>query len=184
VVLLVFGLVAGQTLIGVHTGQAFAVRSDNLLGWWAPWLGPLVFALGVYVHYVGPRGSLPWLVLVVYVAFIGEQLGIFLLGGYFGGFLGAVLMTLVAYTADVATGAPPSQVLFLPGFWLLVPGVLAVAGLAELLGNDLSAALVDISTTAFTVVAIATGVLVGVPLARIARSTVLQTSRSQSREYA
>jgi uncharacterized membrane protein YjjB (DUF3815 family) len=123
-------------------------------------------------------------VLVVYVAFIGEQLGIFLLGGYFGRFLSAVLMTLVAYTADVATGAPPSQVLFLPGFWLLVPGVLAVAGLAELLGNDLSAALVDISTTAFTVLAIATGVLVGVPLARIARGTVLQTSSSQSREYA
>jgi uncharacterized membrane protein YjjB (DUF3815 family) len=166
VVLLVFGLVIGQTLIGIHPADAFAQRNDNLLGWWAPWLGPGVFALGVYLHFVGPRGSLPWLLLIVYVASIGEFLGARALGGYLGGFLGAVLMTLVAYTADGVVAAPASRVLFLPAFWLLVPGVLAVVGLAELVGSDLNLALVDLSAAAFSMVAIALGVLVGVALAR------------------
>jgi uncharacterized membrane protein YjjP (DUF1212 family) len=166
VVLLVFGLVVGQTLVGIHPSQAFAQRTDNLLGWWAPWLGPGVFAVGVYVHFVGPRRSLPWLLLIVYVAFLGEQLGARLLGGYLGGFVGAVLMTLVAYTADRLFSAPASRVLFLPAFWLLVPGALAVVGLAELVGADLEVALADLSTAAFSIVAIALGVLVGVALAR------------------
>ena len=174
VVLLVFGLVVGQTLVGIHPADAFAQRNDNLLGWWAPWLGPGVFALGVYLHFVGPRRSLPWLLLIVYVASVGEQLGAHVLGAYMGGFLGAVVMTLVAYTADSVVAAPASRVLFLPAFWLLVPGVLAVVGLAELVGSDLSVALVDLSTAAFSMVAIALGVLVGVALARaLARAFTL-----------
>jgi uncharacterized membrane protein YjjP (DUF1212 family) len=166
VVLLVFGIVVGQTLVGIHPAQAFAQRTDNLLGWWAPWLGTGVFAIGVYFHFVGPRRSLPWLLLVVYVARVGELLGAQLLGDYLGGFVGAVLMALVAYTADWVGGAPASRVLFLPAFWYLVPGVLAVVGLTELVGSDLEVALLDLSTVAFTIISIALGVLVGVALAR------------------
>ena len=59
VVLLVFGLVVGQTLVGLPPAQAFAQRTDNLLGGWAPWLGPLVFAVGVHLHFVGPRARSP-----------------------------------------------------------------------------------------------------------------------------
>jgi len=72
----------------------------------------------------------------------------------------------VAYAAESAPSAPASRVLFLPAFWLLVPGALALVGLTELVGNDLTVALVDLSTTAFSIVSIALGVLVGVPLAR------------------
>jgi uncharacterized membrane protein YjjP (DUF1212 family) len=172
VVLLVFGLVVGQSLVGIHPSQAFAQRTDNLLGWWAAWLGPGVFALGVYLHFVGPRRSLPWLLLVVYVAALGEQLGARVLGGYLGGFVGAVVLTLVAYIADGVPAAPASRVLFLPAFWLLVPGALAVVGLTELVGSDLNVALADLSTAAFSIVAIALGVLVGVALARALPRTI------------
>ena len=51
-----FGIVAGQVLAGLPSERAFVKPSDNLLAWWAPWLGPLVFAVGVYYHFVGPRG--------------------------------------------------------------------------------------------------------------------------------
>jgi uncharacterized membrane protein YjjB (DUF3815 family) len=96
VVLLVFGLVVGQTLIGIHPTEAFAQRTDNLTGWWAPWLGPLVFAIGVYLHFVGPGRSLAWLALLVYLAWIGEQVGARFLGSYLGCLVGAALITLVA----------------------------------------------------------------------------------------
>ena len=169
VVLLVFGIVVGQTLVGLHPAEAFAQRTDNLLGWWAAWVGPGVFAVGVYLHFVGPRRSLPWLLLAVYVAWLGEQLGGHVLGAYLGGFAGATLMTLVAYTAERVAAAPPSRVLFLPAFWFLVPGVLAVVGLAELVGSDVEVALLDLSTVAFTVVSVALGVLVGIALTRATR---------------
>jgi uncharacterized membrane protein YjjP (DUF1212 family) len=169
VMLLVFGIIAGQTLVGIPSALAFARRSDNLLGWWAPWLGPLVFAVGVYYHFVGPRRSLPWLCLIVYVAWVGEQFGNNLVGGYLGGFVGATVMTTVAFRIDCIRAAPPFLVLFLPAFWLLVPGVLAVVGLADLVGNEETVALLDLSRAAFTIISIALGVLVGVAVTRAAR---------------
>jgi uncharacterized membrane protein YjjP (DUF1212 family) len=166
VLLLVFGIVAGQVLVGVPAELAYAQLPENSLGAWAVWLGPLLFAVGVYYHFVGPRGSLVWLCLIVYVATLAEYVGNVLLGGSFGGFVGAVTMTLVAFWLDRLPAAPPFQVLFLPAFWLLVPGVLAVVGLADLLGNPASVALVDLGRVAVTIVAIALGVLVGVALSR------------------
>jgi len=49
VLLLVFGIATGEVLVGVPAAQAFSQRADNLIGWWAPWLGPLVFTIGIYL---------------------------------------------------------------------------------------------------------------------------------------
>jgi uncharacterized membrane protein YjjB (DUF3815 family) len=56
--------------------------------------------------------------------------------------------------------------LFLPAFWLLVPGVLAVVGLTDLVGNEAAVALLDLSRVLLSILSIALGVLVGVALAR------------------
>jgi uncharacterized membrane protein YjjP (DUF1212 family) len=166
VLLLVFGIIAAQVLVGLPPELAFVKRTDNLLGWWAVWLGPLVFAMGVYFHFVGPSRSLVWLCLIVYVASVGEFVGTTMLGSYLGGFVGAVCMTIAAFWMDRLPAAPPFQVLFLPAFWLLVPGVLAVVGLADLVGNEDSVALLDLGRVTFTILSIALGVLVGVSVAR------------------
>jgi uncharacterized membrane protein YjjB (DUF3815 family) len=169
VLLLVFGIVAAQALVGLPPEMAYARRADIAFGAWAPWLGSLLFAIGVYYHFVGPPRSLVWLCLIVYVASLGEFLGNSLLSGSFGGFVGALTMTVVAFWLDRLPAAPPFQVLFLPAFWLLVPGVLAVVGLADLVGNPASVALVDLGQVAVTIVSIALGVLVGVALTRALR---------------
>jgi uncharacterized membrane protein YjjP (DUF1212 family) len=169
VLLLVSGIVAGQVLVGLPPEQAYTQPPENSLGALAVWLGPLLFAIGVYYHFVGPRGSLVWLCLIVYVASLGEFVGTLLFEGSFGGFVGAVTMTVVALLIEQLPTAPPFQVLFLPAFWLLVPGVLAVVGLADLVGNPASVALVDLGKVAVTIVSIALGVLVGVALTRALR---------------
>ncbi len=179
VLLMVFGIVAGQVLVGLPSEQAFAKTSDNLLGWWAPWLGPLVFAVGVYYHFVGPRRSLVWLCLIVYVAALGEQVGNLLLGGsgYLGGFLGAASMTVVGFWLDRLPAAPAFQVLFLPAFWFLVPGVLAVVGLTDLVGNESTVALLDLGRVVFIIVSCALGVLTGVAVSRGLRLSEMWTTR-------
>jgi uncharacterized membrane protein YjjP (DUF1212 family) len=166
VLLLVFGIVVAQALVGLPPEVAYARRPDISFGAWAPWLGALLFAIGVYYHFVGPRRSLVWLCLIVYVASLGEFVGNSLLNGSFGGFVGAATMTVAAFWLDRLPAAPPFQVLFLPAFWLLVPGVLAVVGLADLVGNPASVALVDLGQVAVTIVSIALGVLVGVASTR------------------
>lgn len=133
------------------------------------WLGPRVFAIGVYFHFVGPRRSFVWLCLIVYVAMVAEQLGSILAGGYLGGFVGATGMIVFAFWLDRLPAAPPFQVVFLPAFWLLVPGVLAVVGLAELVGTEDAVAMADLGRVLFTILSIALGVLVGVALSRVLR---------------
>ena len=56
--LLAFGIVAGISAVGVPPELAFA-SSPDVLGAWAPWLGVLVFAVGVSVAHSTPPGAFP-----------------------------------------------------------------------------------------------------------------------------
>jgi uncharacterized membrane protein YjjB (DUF3815 family) len=162
--LLMFGFVVAAQIVGLPTAQAFAQESRPLYGWWAAWVGVFIFGVGHYVHYSAPRRSLPWLLVVLYVAFSGQQLGNVLVGGYLSGFIGAVAMTPVAYWIQGRPGAPPAQVTFLPGFWLLVPGSLGLIGLSQFASDNRQSALETVGDMTLAIVAVALGVMVGVAL--------------------
>jgi uncharacterized membrane protein YjjB (DUF3815 family) len=78
----------------------------NLLGWWAPWLGVAVVAVGTYLYWSPPERAFWWLLVVLYVAWIGQFLGGEAFGGYVGGFLGALVLTPVA---TPSSAAPPGR---------------------------------------------------------------------------
>jgi uncharacterized membrane protein YjjB (DUF3815 family) len=162
--LLVFGYVVAAELVGLPAAEAFAQAPKPLFGWWAPWAGVLIYGIGNYFHHTAPERSLPWLWLVLLVAFTGQQLGAQVLGGYLSGFVGAVAMAPVAYWIQRQPGAPPALVTFLPGFWLLVPGSLGLIGLTQLVGDNRQAGLQAVGDMVFAIVAVALGVMVGVAL--------------------
>ena len=56
------------------------------------------------------------------------------------GFVGAVVMTLVAYLLARLPSTMPVYAMFLPGFWLLVPGSLGLIGLTTFLASPETAA--------------------------------------------
>ena len=99
--LIAFGIVAGVSAAGVPAERAFS-SSDALLGDWAPWLGVLVFAVGVTVAHSTPPGALLSLLVVLYAAWTGQVLGDALFGAYSSGFVGAVVMTFVGIPARAA----------------------------------------------------------------------------------
>jgi uncharacterized membrane protein YjjP (DUF1212 family) len=119
--LLAFGILAGIDAVGVPASQVFT-SSVEAMGDWAPWVGVAVFALGVTVAHSAPAKSLGGLLIVLYAAWGGQVLGNALLGGYVSAFIGAIVMTIVAVLVSQLPSAMPAHALFIPGFWLLVPG--------------------------------------------------------------
>jgi len=163
--LIAFGIVAGVSAAGVPAERAFS-SSDALLGGWAPWLGVLVFGIGITVAHSTPPGALPSLLVVLYAAWTGQVLGDALFGAYSSGFVGAVVMTFVAYQLARLRWTMPVYAMFLPGFWLLVPGSLGLIGLTTFLAFPDSASGGDVFAVIGAIAAVALGVLCGVELYR------------------
>lgn len=159
--LLAFGIVAGVELAGLPGADALRDSPANLLGWWAPWAGVLVFGVAVNFYFSAPRGTLPWLLPVLLLAWLGQLLGERLIGSDASGFFGALVVTPVTLAVARLPGGPPSQVTFLPAFWLLVPGAIGLIGVTEAVGNPTSAGFEDLIQPLASIVAIALGVLCG-----------------------
>jgi uncharacterized membrane protein YjjP (DUF1212 family) len=162
--LLAFGIVAAAEAAGVPTTESLVNAPENLLGWWAPWLGVVVFGVGVSVFNSAPRGSFPWLFLVLLVTWMGQFFGSVAFGGYASGFFGALVMVPAARLVERMPKGPPSLVAFLPAFWLLVPGALGLIGVTEYLSADTTAGLQDFVGALAAILAIALGVLCGYPI--------------------
>ena len=141
--LLAFGIVGAAEVVGVPSASALVDLPQNLLGWWVPWLGVVVVAVGDYLYHSAPPRSLRWLCVVLYAAWIGQYLGDQAFGGYVSGFVGALVVTPVAYLVERRPSAPPALVSFLPAFWLLVPGALGLIGVTEYLSDNVTAGLQD-----------------------------------------
>lgn len=159
--LLAFGIISAAQLVGLPPAAAFA-SDQSTIGLLTPWLGVLVFSVGVYLHFSVPQGTLLWVLLVLYVAYAAQVVGSVFFGGYLSGFVGAIVMVPVALFVSRQPSGPPMMVTFLPSFWLLVPGALSLVGLTQLLSADGQAGLQTLVNAAGTVVAIALGVLVGI----------------------
>jgi uncharacterized membrane protein YjjB (DUF3815 family) len=161
--LLAFGILAGVEAAGIPTSKAFS-SADRELGNWAPWLGVLVFAAGVVIaHSASPRSFGP-LLIVLYAAWIGQVVGDHLFGGYVSGLIGALVMTPVAAVVARLPSAMPVYAIFLPGFWLLVPGAMSLIGLTTLAGNAGAVGSNDFLAAVGSILGVALGVLCGTQL--------------------
>jgi uncharacterized membrane protein YjjB (DUF3815 family) len=161
--LLAFGIVAGVELVGLPSEAVVHDASVALLGVWAPWLGVFVFGIATAFYFSAPEGALPWLLLVLVAAWLGQLVGDRLFGGDVSGFFGALAMTPVALAVARLRHGPPSQVTFLPAFWLLVPGAIGLVGVTEVVGDPATASIEDLVTPIGSIVSVALGVLEGVP---------------------
>ena len=161
--LLAFGIVGGIEATGVAPVRVLS-GSGALLGDWAPWLGVLVFAVGVTFTHSTPRRAFLPLLVVMYSAWVAQVIGNVILGGYVSAFVGAAVMTPVAYVVARHPSAMPARASFLPGFWLLVPGSLGLIGLTTALVLPGSTSVEDVLAIVASIASVALGVLCGVEL--------------------
>jgi uncharacterized membrane protein YjjP (DUF1212 family) len=160
-VLLTFGIVAGAAIAGVSVDEAITNEARNTLGDWAPWLGVVVFGLGAFVHFSGPPRALGWLLLVLFAAHVGQEVGGRLVSEELGGFFGGLIVTPVAAWVATRPSGPPAHATFLPAFWILVPGAVSLIGMAEFVGSNREAGLDHFFQALDVFIAISVGVLVG-----------------------
>jgi uncharacterized membrane protein YjjP (DUF1212 family)/uncharacterized membrane protein YjjB (DUF3815 family) len=161
---LAFGILIAAQLAGI--GDANLVTTElNRLGSWAPYLGVLVYGIGIWLNFAPPTRFLPWMVLMLYTAYVGQWLGNELLGSYASGFGGGLTLILFALAISHRPNTPPTMSLLIPGFWLLVPGSLGFMGVTQLLGAHSTAVF---TATLISMMSIAVGVQTGLLLWRAA----------------
>ncbi len=162
--LLACGILAAGAVLGVGTAGYVAITRADILPWWIAPIGVMLYAIGIFLYLSVPGSTFGWVLLVLFVAYGAQTAGANIAGPTFSGFIGALVVTpVVLWVAGLRAGAP-SQITFLPAFWLLVPGVSGLIGLTEAAGaggdtRDFAAALT-------TVLTIALGVLVGTAVFR------------------
>jgi uncharacterized membrane protein YjjP (DUF1212 family) len=163
--LLAFGIVAAAALVGAPSTDLLD-RPVNQLGAWTSVVALVVIALGNHLHQCAPRRALPWILLVLAVASAGQEFGAAVFAPELSGFFGALAMTPVVLLIGRRRAGPPSMLLFLPAFWLLVPGAAGLIGVTAIVGTSSRLAPANFTATMVTVLAIALGVLIGTAAVR------------------
>jgi uncharacterized membrane protein YjjB (DUF3815 family) len=170
-VLLAFGLAAGAALLGAKPDDLVKAAYEIAPVPWAPWLGVLIFGLGVYLHFSAPRDSLPWMLLVLLAASLAQRLAAAAFGGEISGFFGMLVATPLSYLIQTRFGGPPAMVTFLPSFWVVVPGALGLLSVTRML-SDRAAGIEGLTAVLFVVASVALGTLVGASLFRLVTAEV------------
>lgn len=171
--LFTLGLLAGVTLLGRFGWEVTStinVRIDEIGPIAAP-IGLVMIAVGIVVMESVEWRRIPWVLVVLVLAFgaqaVGQSLGSLALGGLLGGIAASLGATLV----ELLRPQLARLVVFLPAFWLLVPGSLGLLGASELaLMPD--SAIQGALNSAAVVSSLALGLLIGSSLAAALRLRV------------
>jgi uncharacterized membrane protein YjjP (DUF1212 family) len=159
-VLLAFGLAAGAALAGYEVDELLDATRTAYAVPWIPWLGVVVFGVGVYLHFSAPRSSLPWLLAVLLVVFATQRLAAGFVRAEVTGFFGMLVAMPIGYLVQLGFKGPPAMVTFLPSFWIVVPGSLGLVSVTRML-SDRAAGVDGLVTVLVVLVSVALGTLMG-----------------------
>ena len=158
--LLFMGIAIGLTLSGLPSYLVYPYEAV-IFPWWAPFLGTLLFGVGTFIRLSGANRDLFWMLLVLYIAMLGQSFGEYYVNSYVGAFLGATLMAvsseLIARSPQ-RTSAIVSQML---AFWFLVPGARGLLSVTNILSEDIQSAAIGLGEMVILIVSISLGVLFG-----------------------
>ncbi|WP_400997323.1 threonine/serine exporter ThrE family protein [Agromyces sp. GXQ0307] len=172
--LLALGILAAGTVAGIGADEYVPREVQQTLPWWVAGVGLVLYGFGVYLHFASPGRTYGWVLLALVVAYAAQQLGALLLGPSISGFVGAIAVTpLVLWIEDLGRGAVPSQLTFMPAFWVLVPGAASLVGVTEGAVEE-SAGVDDVSAAFVAVMSIALGVFIGSALYRFLRRSATE----------
>jgi uncharacterized membrane protein YjjB (DUF3815 family) len=158
--LLFIGISAGLSFSGLESYRVYAFEAAGF-PWWAPLLGTLLFGVGTFLRLSGAKRDLLFMLVVLYVAMLGQFFGERYFNSYFGAFIGATLMALSSELIARSPRRTPALVSQVLAFWFLVPGARGLLSATSLLSEDLQSAAIGLGEMVILVVSITLGVLLG-----------------------
>ena len=129
--------------------------------WWSPLLGTFLFGIGSFLRLSGANRDLLWMLLVLYIAMLGQTLGEQYFNSYFGAFFGAMLMALSSELIARSPRRTPALVSQSLAFWFLVPGARGLLSVTSLLADDIQSAVIGLGEMLILIASIALGVFLG-----------------------
>ncbi|WP_223184064.1 threonine/serine exporter ThrE family protein [Streptomyces sp. CBMA291] len=161
--LLALGILVGTELVRPHPSPG---TPAGPLGEWAPWVGVLLLGFGFLLYFSAPPRVALWLLGALLTERLAQSVATEFAGAAFGAFAAGMLLPPMARWISRHSHTP-DQVVFLPCFWLLVPGAVGLTSVSEIVvQGDTGGGLDSLVSTVITVAAIALGVLVGAGLQR------------------
>ncbi len=176
--LFTLGLVAASQLIGVSPAMLTVARVEGM-GWWAAPVGVLLISFGLLLMETPPLRLLPWIIAVLAIALVAQTLGQ-QISAPVGSFAGAAAASLGSYLVEAVKPSLPRLVVFLPAFWLLVPGSLGLLSTTQLVISPDTAVASAIQVGGI-VASIALGLLVGAAIAQAVRRATYPLLRHRRR---
>ena len=158
--LLFIGIAIGLNLSNLPAYQVYAYEAVSF-PWWAPFLGTLLFGIGTFVRLSGANRDLFWMLVVLYVAMLGQAFGEQYFNSYFGAFIGATLMALSSELIGRSSRRTPAVVSQVLAFWFLVPGSRGLLSVTSLLIEDVQSAAIGLGQMVILIIAITLGILLG-----------------------
>jgi uncharacterized membrane protein YjjP (DUF1212 family) len=158
--LLFFGIAFGLNISGLESFQVYAYEAV-VFPWWAPVLGTFLFGVGTFIRLSGANRDLFWMLLVLYIAMLGQSFGEQFFNSYVGAFLGATFMALGSEFIGRSPRRTPALVSQTLAFWFLVPGARGLLSVTSILSQDLQSAAIGLGEMAVLIISIAIGVLLG-----------------------
>jgi uncharacterized membrane protein YjjP (DUF1212 family) len=131
-----FGLALAIDLVGIGSRNLQDLTTNQAPSW-VLWIAPLIFGLGNILYFCPPRRVWFWLVVVAFGTFwINQGLQQVMKPAFAGGVaLGIALLVAWAINAHVK-GNPSVLVMFLPTFWLMVPGSMGFVAISGAITED------------------------------------------------
>lgn len=161
ILLLLFtGIAVGLYFSELLSYQVYAYEAVSF-PWWAPFLGTLLFGFGTFTRLSGANRDLFWMLVVLYIAMLGQVVGERYINSYFGAFFGALLMALGSEVIARSPRRTPALVSQTLAFWFLVPGARGLLSVTSILSEDLQSAAIGMGQMVMLILSITLGVLLG-----------------------
>ncbi len=158
--LLFIGIAIGLNITNLPSIMVSTYEA-SVFPWWAPVLGTLLFGIGTFVRLSGASRDLFWMLIVLYIAMLGQSLGEKYFNPYFGVLIGATLMALSSEWIARSPRRTPALVSQALAFWFLVPGARGLLSVTSILSQDYQSAMLGLGEMLVLIVLIALGVLLG-----------------------
>ncbi|MFJ4183667.1 threonine/serine exporter family protein [Kitasatospora sp. NPDC089509] len=162
------GVAAAATAIGMPASALANVQVAKP-SWWVIGLGLAVATAGLVVNVSTPPAAIPWILVVIAVSVTVQVAVGSVHGAAIGGLAGAVSAAVAATVVHWLPGGPLWQVLYLPAFWIVVPGSFGLLNTAQIeVGNGAQSVLAAVSA----VFGVSIGTLIGSVISRIPRPSL------------